>query len=165
MDMSKLTPRASALITSCGYGKARFMSEDSLEECFNFFEEEGYRLFPEAQEIINGFYMLSLGKRGQFKGDKFEITENADIENKMVVYPENIYDAAPLFEKLSKALSDYIIPLGLMGEDFLAIGESGRIYIISDDVFIGGECWEDFLNNFADNFGSLTPVTPSDKQQ
>lgn len=164
MKLDTLSERAKSLIISCGYGRERIMSEDSLEECFNFFEEEGYRLFPEAREIITDFYMLSLGKLGQFRNGVFEITENADIENKMVVYPENIYDAAPLFEKLSKALSDYIIPLGLMGEDFIAIGESGRIYIISDDIFIGGESWTDFLNNFAGNFGDLTPAVPSENQ-
>ncbi|MDE6594020.1 MAG: SUKH-3 domain-containing protein [Oscillospiraceae bacterium] len=152
MDLSKLTVRAKALIDSCGYGRERIMSEDSLDECFAFFEEEGYRVFPEAREIIENFYMISIGKRGQFRGERFEITENSDIENKMVVYPENIYDAAALFGQLSKAVNDYVIPLGLMGEDYIAIGESGKIYIISEEVYIGGENWTDFLNNFAENF-------------
>ncbi|MCM1578916.1 MAG: SUKH-3 domain-containing protein [Ruminococcus sp.] len=156
MDLTALTPRAKALIDSCGYGKSRLMSEDSLEECFAFFEEEGYRLFPEAVEIIENFYMLSVGKRGQFRGERFEITENSDIENKMVVYPENIYDAAGLFSQLSKAVGDYIIPLGLMGEDYIAMGESGKIYIISEEVYIGGDSWAEFLNNIAANFKGET---------
>lgn len=152
MDMDKLSERARALIYSCGYGRQRFMSEDSVEECFNFYEEEGYTVTDTLREIINGFYMMSIGKLGQFENGVFIVKENADIVNKMVVYPENIYDAAPLFGQLSKAVGDTVVPLGLLNEDYLAIGDSGRIYIIGDDVFIGGESWEEFLNNFADNF-------------
>lgn len=153
--MNKLTERAEKLIRSCGYGRQRFMSEDSAAECMAFYEEEGYRVSDTVKEIIDGFYMLSLGKRGQFRDGKFVITENEDIENKMVVYPENIYDAAELFGQLSKAMNDYIVPLGLINNDFFAAGDSGRIYIIGDDVFTAGDSWEDFLNNFADNFSSL----------
>lgn len=131
------------------------MSEDSIAECYAFFEEEGYRVSENAREIIDDFYMLSIGKRGKFEGEKFIITQNSDIENKMIVYPENIYEAAHLFKQLSEAMNDYIIPLGLINDDFIAIGESGKIYIIADDVFVGGNNWVDFLNNFADNFSSL----------
>lgn len=156
MELNGLSDRARKLIDSCGYGKQRFMSEDSLEECFAFFDEEGYRVSETAREIINDFYNLSIGKHGQFENGQFVVTENQDIENKMVVYPENIYDAAHLFKQLSDAMKDYIIPLGLINDDFIAVGESGRIYIIADDVFIAGESWVDFLNNFADNFSSLS---------
>ena len=100
--------------------------------------------------------MLSIGKHGQFENGHFIVTENGDIENKMVVYPENIYEAAHLFKQLSDGMNDYIIPLGLINDDFIAIGESGKIYIIADDVFVAGESWTDFLNNFADNFSSLS---------
>ena len=155
MDLSGLSERALALINSCGYGKQRLMSEDSIDECMAFYEEEGYRVSNEVKEIIDGFYMLSIGKHGTFKDGTFVITENKDIENKMVVYPENIYEAAHLFKKLSDAMEDYIIPLGLINDDFIAIGDSGKIYIIADDVFIAGNSWTDFLNNFADNFSSL----------
>ena len=155
MDLSGLSERALALINSCGYGKLRLMSEDSIDECMAFYEEEGYRVSDEVKEIIDGFYMLSIGKHGTFKDGTFIITENQDIENKMVVYPENIYEAAHLFKKLSDAMGDYIVPLGLINDDFIAIGDSGKIYIIADDVFIAGNSWTDFLNNFADNFSSL----------
>ena len=151
MELNGLSERAEKLIKSCGYGRQRFMSEDSLTECFAFYEEEGYRVSDNARDIINDFYMLSIGKHGQFI-----VTENGDIENKMVVYPENIYEAAHLFKQLSDGMNDYIIPLGLINDDFIAIGESGKIYIIADDVFVAGESWTDFLNNFADNFSSLS---------
>lgn len=156
MELNGLSERARKLIESCGYGKQRFMSEDSIEECYAFYDEEGYRVSDTVKEIINDFYMLSIGKHGQFENGQFIITENGDIENKMVVYPENIYEAAHLFKQLSEGMNDYIIPLGLINDDFIAIGESGRIYIIADDVFIAGESWTDFLNNFADNFSSLS---------
>ncbi|MBP1546483.1 MAG: SUKH-3 domain-containing protein [Oscillospiraceae bacterium] len=156
MELNGLSDRAEKLIISCGYGRQRFMSEDSMSECMAFFDEEGYRLSEQAKEIINDFYMLSIGKHGQFCDGKFVITENEDIENKMVVYPENIYDAAHLFKQLSDAMKDYIVPLGLINDDFFAIGESGKVYIIADDVFVAGESWVDFLNNFADNFSSLS---------
>lgn len=155
MELTGLSQRASELIESCGYGKPRFMSEDSIAECYAFFEEEGYKVSDTVKEIIDSFYMLSIGKRGKFEGDKFIITVNEDIENKMVVYPENIYDAAHLFKQLSDAMNDYIVPLGLINDDFIAIGDSGKVYIIADDVLVGGESWVDFLNNFADNFSSL----------
>lgn len=152
MDHDKLTDRARRLIMSCGYGKQRFMSEDSVAECMAFYEEEGYRVSDEVKDIIDGFYMMSIGKRGRFENGSFVITENGDIENKMVVYPENIYDASVQFTQLSQAMNDYIVPLGLINNDFFAIGDSGKIYVIADDVFIAGDSWEDFLNNFADNF-------------
>lgn len=155
MDLQGLSERAEKLIESCGYGRQRFISEDSLDECFAFYDEEGYRVSDEVREIIEGFYMLSIGKHGRFDGGQFVITENGDIENKMVVYPENIYEAAPLFKQLSDAMHDYIVPLGLINDDYFAIGDSGKIYIIADDVFIGGNSWVEFLNNFADNFASL----------
>ena len=154
MELNGLSERAEKLIKSCGYGRQRFMSEDSLTECFAFYEEEGYRVSDNVRDIINDFYMLSIGKHGQFENGQFIVTENGDIENKMVVYPENIYEAAHLFKQLSDGMNDYIIPLGLIN-DFIAIGESGKIYIIADDVFVAGESWTDFLNNFADNFSSL----------
>ena len=156
MELIGLSERARKLIDSCGYGKERLMSEDSIAECMTFFEEEGYRVFDTARDIINDFYMLSIGKHGQFENGQFIITENGDIENKMVVYPENIYEAAHLFKQLSDGMNDYIIPLGLINDDFIAIGESGKIYIISDDVFIAGNSWVEFLNNFADNFSLLS---------
>lgn len=155
MELNGLSQRARELIGSCGYGKKRMMSEDSLDECFAFYDEEGYRVSEELREIINDFYMLSIGKRGKFEGDRFVITENEDIENKMVVYPENIYDAAPLFIKLSEAMGDYIVPLGLINNDYIAYGQSGKVYVIGDDVFVGGSSWVEFLNNFANNFKSL----------
>lgn len=155
MDISLLTERAAALIKSCGYGKQRLLSENSIDECMAFFEEEGYRVSDTAKEIISDFYMLSIGKRGRYENGTFVITENNDIENKMVVYPENIYDAAHLFKQLSEGMNDYIIPLGLINDDFIAAGESGKIYIIADDVFIAGNSWAEFLNNFADNFSAL----------
>lgn len=155
MELNGLSERAEKLIKSCGYGRQRFMSEDSLTECFAFYEEEGYRVSDNVRDIINDFYMLSIGKHSQFENGQFIVTENGDIENKMVVYPENIYEAAHLFKQLSDGMNDYIIPLGLINDDFIAIGESGKIYIIADDVFVAGESWTDFLNNFADNFSSL----------
>ncbi|MCM1523746.1 MAG: SUKH-3 domain-containing protein [Ruminococcus sp.] len=158
MELNGLTERARRLIDSCGYGRRRLISEDSLEECFAFYEEEGYKLTPEVREIVEDFYMISIGKRGQFRDGVFTVTENGDIENKMVVYPENIYDAAHLFKQLSDALGDNIVPLGLINDDFFAIGNSGRVYIIADDVFAAGESWVDFLNNFADNFRGIEPV-------
>lgn len=155
MNLDGLSERAKQLIDSCGYGRQRFMSEDSLAECFAFYDEEGYKISPDVKEIVEEFYMLSIGKRGQFRDGVFTVTENEDIENKMVVYPENIYDAAHLFGQLSKAVSDYIVPLGLINNDFFAIGDSGKVYIISDDVFEAGKSWVDFLNNFADNFKGI----------
>ena len=133
MELNGLSERARKLIESCGYGKPHFMSEDDVAERQAFFEEEGYTVSDEAKEIIDNFY----------------------IENKLVVYPENIYDAAHLFKQLSDAVGDYIIPLGLINNDFIAIGSSGKIYIIGDDVYVGGNSWVEFLNNFADNFSSL----------
>ncbi len=155
MDLNGLSERAAALIKSCGYGKQRLMSEDSIAECMAFYEEEGYKVSDEVREIIDGFYMLSIGKHGTFRDGSFVITENEDIENKMVVYPENIYEASHLFEQLSRAVNDYVIPLGLINDDYIAIGESGKIYIIADDVFVAGNSWTDFLNNFADNFTKI----------
>lgn len=155
MELNGLSERARKLIESCGYGKPHFMSEDDVAERQAFFEEEGYTVSDEAKEIIDNFYMLSIGKHGTFKDSTFVITENDDIENKLVVYPENIYDAAHLFKQLSDAVGDYIIPLGLINNDFIAIGSSGKIYIIGDDVYVGGNSWVEFLNNFADNFSSL----------
>ncbi len=152
MELKGLSERAEKLIISCGYGKQRIMSEDSIAECFAFFEEEGYRIWDDLRDIINDFYMLSIGKRSRFEGDKLVITENADIDNKMVIYPESIYDAARPFGQLSEALGDYIVPLGLINDDYAALGESGRVYIISDEVYTAGESWTDFLNNFAVNF-------------
>lgn len=137
MELNGLSERARKLIESCGYGKPHFMSEDDVAERQAFFEEEGYTVSDEAKEIIDNFYMLSIGKHGTFKDGTFVITENDDIENKLVVYPENIYDAAHLFKQLSDAVGDYIIPLGLINNDFIAIGSSGKIYIIGDDVYVG----------------------------
>ncbi len=154
MDLSGLSQRAQELINSCGYGKQRFMAEDSIDECFAFYNEEGYKVSENVREIINEFYNITIGKRGQYINGLFTITDNADIENKMVVYPENIYDAAELFGQLSAAMKDYIVPLGVINSDFFAIGDSGKVYVISDDVWIGGDNWIDFLNNFADNFSS-----------
>ena len=94
MELNGLSERARKLIESCGYGKPHFMSEDDVAERQAFFEEEGYTVSDEAKEIIDNFYMLSIGKHGTFKDGTFVITENDDIENKLVVYPENIYDAA-----------------------------------------------------------------------
>ena len=93
MELNGLSERARKLIESCGYGKPHFMSEDDVAERQAFFEEEGYTVSDEAKEIIDNFYMLSIGKHGTFKDGTFVITENDDIENKLVVYPENIYDA------------------------------------------------------------------------
>lgn len=156
MELKGLSERAKKLIMSCGYGKPRFMSEDSLSECMAFFEEEGYRVSDNVKNIIDDFYNMSIGRHGKFVNGDFVITENGDIENKMVVYPENIYDAAHLFKQLSDAMKDYIVPLGLINDDFIAVGDSGKVYVIADDVFVAGESWVDFLNNFADNFSSLS---------
>ncbi len=155
MNLEGISARAQKLIDSCGYGKQRFMSEDSIDECMAFYAEEGYKVSDTVKEIIDDFYMLTIGRHGKYEGDKFVITENEDIENKMIVYPENIYDAAHLFGKLSRAMNDYIVPLGLINSDFFAIGDSGKIYVIADDVFIGGNTWVEFLNNFADNFSEF----------
>ena len=138
MELNGLSERARKLIESCGYGKPHFMSEDDVAERQAFFEEEGYTVSDEAKEIIDNFYMLSIGKHGTFKDGTFVI-----------------YDAAHLFKQLSDAVGDYIIPLGLINNDFIAIGSSGKIYIIGDDVYVGGNSWVEFLNNFADNFSSL----------
>lgn len=153
MDLSGITPKAMEVITACGYGRERFMSgEEFIREPFEFYEEEGYRVSDTAADIINDFYMIQVGKLSKYEDEKLVITDNEFLENKFVVYPENIYEAGELFDKLGKAVGDYIIPLGVINSDYLAIGESGKIYIISDEVYIGGESWVDFLNNFAENF-------------
>ena len=64
MELNGLSERARKLIESCGYGKPHFMSEDDVAERQAFFEEEGYTVSDEAKEIIDNFYMLSIGKHG-----------------------------------------------------------------------------------------------------
>jgi len=152
LELQGITDKALSVITECGYGKEHlFITDEFMSEPFAFYEEEGYRVDNSLREIITDFYMINVGKRGVLSDGVFTPTKNAFLENTFTVCPENIYDAYPLFEKLGNAVEDKIVPLGLINDDYIAYGESGRVYIIGDNVFVGGETWVDFLNNFAEN--------------
>lgn len=152
MELKGITDKALEVITQCGYGKTgMFRTQEFLGEPLAFYEEEGYNVSSELMDIIGGFYMLTVGRRGTLVNGVFTATKNAFLENNFVVYPENIYDAAELFKKLGSSVGDTIVPLGLLNDDYIALGNSGKVYIISDEVYIGGESWVDFLNNFAEN--------------
>ena len=128
------TPNVVEELKKCGWYPGRNVSQS-----INLPPE--FELFPDAQRILGEFCYLKCGEKGPGE----ECAKSTIELDPMLAYGE--YDR---FEKFEKILNRKLYPLGEAENRyyFLAVDDTGRIFLVMDDLLFVDISFDKALNRF-----------------
>ncbi len=148
------------MVELCGYQKLKSFSE--IQAALKNMENEGYKLFDYAVAVISDFWKMRFGPQNRiYSNGKFQYKILSHLSNIFVIDPSinELKGEIDRFQEISEIISDSLIPLGIYSGNFLAVGESKKIYTIvpsiNSYVYLLGRDFTDFLSRY---YLNLQPI-------